>query len=134
MTEHLPGHPVSATTYRKVGCRCARCCAASTEKARQYRKRVGGTPPSSLAYQAALAHAGRWVRDTNPEQWMVFLARAREQLGLPTDIVPGGGRFSKPIQHGTLGGYQTHHYRGEPPCADCRDARREYDRNRRAAS
>jgi hypothetical protein len=49
---------------------------------------------------------------------------AKRTKGTPT---PGR---RKPIEHGTLKGYQQHVYRGEKACADCVEAHRLYKRNR----
>jgi len=42
--------------------------------------------------------------------------------------LPEPPRKAKPIKHGTNSGYVTHHRRGEPPCPDCIDAHRQYER------
>lgn len=42
------------------------------------------------------------------------------------------GAKKRPIKHGTPGGYQVHWNRGQDPCEACRQARREYQQERRA--
>lgn len=42
------------------------------------------------------------------------------------------GPAPQPINHGTHGGYQTHRYRGEEPCEDCREAMRVASRTSQA--
>jgi len=44
----------------------------------------------------------------------------------------GEGRRRKPIDHGTTGGYQAHHVRGEEACDLCREAQAADRRKRRA--
>lgn len=41
-------------------------------------------------------------------------------------------RANQPINHGTLGGNQTHRRRGEDPCEPCKEASRKDSRARRA--
>lgn len=39
-------------------------------------------------------------------------------------------RAQRPVKHGTIGGYSAHRYRGEAPCALCRQAMTDYCRER----
>lgn len=50
--------------------------------------------------------------------WGGLAERERRQLSLKTS------RKTKPISHGTDGGYQAHRRRGETPCDDCQEASR----------
>lgn len=106
----------------------------SSEYSRRYRQQHGGTTPSDKAQNRAAQAAVKWVRTTRPEMWRTFLAQARTELGLPTELGPGG-TFTKPIDHGgtPTGGYNAHLSRGEPPCDVCRAAFNKYQQDRRAA-
>lgn len=96
---------------------------------RQYRAKHGGSAPSDKARSRANAAAAKWVYDNHPELYSDFLMRARLTLGLPVEEGPSGN-FTKPIEHGTIGGYNAHLYRKETPCNECRIANRAYSRDR----
>ncbi|WP_282698049.1 hypothetical protein [Streptomyces sp. CC208A] len=44
---------------------------------------------------------------------------------------PRGGSQRKPIAHGTFRGARQHYYRKEPLCEACRQAERDYQKQRR---
>lgn len=122
----------TATRYTNGGCRCDECRAANTEYMRRYRRLKGGVAPATRAQRKAEMAMVKYVRAEMPDVWRGFLEDARRELGLPVDDVGPGGQFTKPIAHGTNGGYRAHHYRGEAPCDLCRTAHNKYSRERAA--
>jgi hypothetical protein len=93
------------------------------------------TERGKLATQAnsrAQVLAAAWMRKNHPEAWRQFLAQARAELGLPTEIGPGGN-FTKAIEHGTQSGFRAHMYRKEKPCRPCLDAHNAYQKQYRAS-
>jgi len=56
---------------------------------------------------------------------------AMHQRRKPPDTHLPSGPKPKPIQHGTIGGYNAHFRRGTSPCQPCRRAARDYQRRRR---
>lgn len=70
---------------------------------------------ATLARDAALS----WVKNEHPAVWLEMRRAAREAVGLPNEITPGG-RLGKPISHGTPQGARAHYRRGEKPCEECR--------------
>ncbi len=106
-----------------------------TEYMREYRSRTGGLAPSDRAHLLAKENLAKWVRRELPDVWHDVLAEARKTLGMPTEVGPGG-QFTKPIEHGTVGGCRAHRYRKEKPCRACLDAANKYQsdwRRRRSA-
>ena len=99
----------------------------SAQYMRAYRARHGGSSPSDKATRRASSAAASWVRHHHPEVWRQLLADQRLELGLPIEVGPGGN-FTKPISHGTYGGYEAHRSRGQEPCDECREAQRAYNR------
>jgi hypothetical protein len=63
------------------------------------------------------------LTDTQLDQLIVAIGLKRNS----------GGRKRKPINHGTLAGYQQHRYRGETACDKCKAGLAEYARERATA-
>jgi hypothetical protein len=84
MTRHLDNRPVSASTYRKHGCRCEECRAAANAHQREMRRR-GRTALHLKADRKAATWAATWVRREHPEVWQKLRAEAQAEVGLTTD-------------------------------------------------
>jgi hypothetical protein len=78
-TEHLAGRPVSAHTYRRLGCRCDGCTAAATAAVRK--QRAASQHKLARIEQRAIRNAGAWVRRTMPAEWQRFMDEAYDWYG-----------------------------------------------------
>jgi hypothetical protein len=71
----------------------------------------------------AVREAARWVRQNHPDVW----ARIQGET-LTANKVRPPGRTPKPREHGTPRGYHQHRRHGETPCAACKKAINDYQK------
>ena len=72
---HLPGRPISATTYKSHGCRCDACRALYNQYQRSL-TRKNGAAPSLKAQRKANNAAIASVRENHPDVWKRFYDEA----------------------------------------------------------
>lgn len=77
---HLADKPVSASTYKRYGCRCDACTAAATAYMRQMRSARGGALLKVQQRRQTLAVA--WLRREHPDVWAELHQQAYDELGI----------------------------------------------------
>ncbi len=82
---HLAGHPVSAGTYQRHGCRCTDCTAQASAAVKRSKKKPGSRSAlHGKARARARDKAVAWLRDQHPEIWRYLLDEAQREVGLQT--------------------------------------------------
>lgn len=83
---HIPGYPVSASTYTNQKCRCSGCCRANTERCGDYQQRI-----DYAAQRRAKRRRGYQPHEVCPLD-----------LGNPTDWIPPRATY----RHGITDGFR----------------------------
>lgn len=111
--DHLPGHPISAATYQRHGCRCDGCTEAKTLNVRRTRARTRRRAPASdKASSRARRLSLRYVQQHHPEAYQAI------RLAYPTTTkrqtaAAGFLRFNHPDRYQQLLSDSYAHFQSE---------------------
>ena len=83
MNGHIPGRPVSASTYSHQKCRCDGCRSAHAAYLKKMRAKEGSRTAlrTKIEYRTTWRSAQR-LRDAHPDEYRAIVAEVEAEMGL----------------------------------------------------